>query len=229
MTTNYDRLYEMASHDVGDPVSVLPYEPSAATRSWLLKMHGCITRPNDIVLTRADFLRYDQRRAALRGVVQAMLLTRHMLFVGFSMNDDNFHRIVDDVRRAVRGEADDTNPIAREEGILATTLSIEDNLFFDELWSGDIHRVALHHGGMARSARLLDIFLDYLGAESIATTSHLLDARYEALLDAGEAEVRAALLGLDGQLSDTARRSEAWKFVEVWLGRLGRNEHGFDP
>ena len=34
-----------------------------------------------------------------------MLITKHMLFVGFSLNDDNFHRIMDAVRGAI-DEAD---------------------------------------------------------------------------------------------------------------------------
>lgn len=219
VTTNYDRLYELASEDVGDPVSVLPYEPSAATRSWVLKMHGCVTRPEDIVLTRADFLRYDQRRAALRGVVQAMLLTRHMLFVGFSMNDDNFHRIVDDVRQAVRGERSTVDGDLR-----STTLSIEQNPFFDGLWSGEIDRVDLSSPlGQREGARMVEVFLDYLGASSVATTGHLLDDRWAALLDDGELELRAQLQSLESSLTPAARSTEAWKFIEVWLGRLGRS------
>ena len=30
-----------------------------------------------------------------------MLITKHMLFVGFSLNDENFHRIMDAVRGAM--------------------------------------------------------------------------------------------------------------------------------
>lgn len=37
-------------------------------------------------------MRYASRRSALRGIVQSLLITRHMLFAGFSLNDDNFHR-----------------------------------------------------------------------------------------------------------------------------------------
>ena len=32
------------------------------------------------------------RPACVVGVVQALLLTKHVLFVGFSLQDDNFHR-----------------------------------------------------------------------------------------------------------------------------------------
>ena len=38
-------------------------------------MHGCIHSPEDIVLTRDDYLGYNDRRAALTGTVQSLLFT----------------------------------------------------------------------------------------------------------------------------------------------------------
>ncbi len=100
-TMNYDCLYEEASAALGRPVAVLPYQAAAQHSRWLLTVHGCVTHPEDIVLTREDYLRYAERRATLAGIVQALLITRHMLFVGFSLTDDNFLRMADDVRRAL--------------------------------------------------------------------------------------------------------------------------------
>jgi hypothetical protein len=93
VTTNYDTLFEEASQAIGRPVAVLPYDPAGGGRRWLLKLHGCVRRPKDIVLTREDYLRYDADRAPLAGLVQGLLITGHVLFVGFSLADDNFHRI----------------------------------------------------------------------------------------------------------------------------------------
>ena len=64
-------------------------------------MHGCVTKPEDIILTRGDYIRYAERHAALSGVCQSLLLTKHMLFVGFSLDDDNFHKIFDSVKKSV--------------------------------------------------------------------------------------------------------------------------------
>jgi hypothetical protein len=75
-----------------------------ASSKWLLKMHGCVTKPEEIVLTKSHYIRYAERYAALAGIVQASLLTRHLLFVGFSFDDDNFQRIYDPVRKARRQE-----------------------------------------------------------------------------------------------------------------------------
>jgi hypothetical protein len=75
VTLNYDALFERAGEAAGRPIGVLPYEP--AEKRWLLKLHGCIApdRRRDIVLTRRDYLNVSQHRAALTGLVQALLVT----------------------------------------------------------------------------------------------------------------------------------------------------------
>lgn len=72
-------------------------------------MHGCVDYPENIVLTKQDYIRYEDRFAALAGIVQSTLLTRHLLFVGFSLEDDNFQRIFDSVRKASRGDSHSPN------------------------------------------------------------------------------------------------------------------------
>lgn len=99
ITTNYDDLIERAWQYSGN-FSVLPFRPVKGTNRWLLKMHGSSCRPSEIVLTKRDYIRYEDRFAALGGIVQSTLLTRHLLCVGFSLDDDNFQRIFDSVRKA---------------------------------------------------------------------------------------------------------------------------------
>lgn len=82
---------------------MLPSHPHAGCKKWLLKMHGCVSKPHEIVFTKRDYIRYSERFAALGGIVQSMLLTKHLLFVGFSLNDDNFARIFDSVQKATSG------------------------------------------------------------------------------------------------------------------------------
>ena len=98
-TTNYDQLMEKAWRLSG-PFSCLPYKPRSGCKRWLLKLHGCITHPEALIFTKQDYFRFADRFAALAGIVQSSLLTKHMLFVGFSFDDDNFQRIFDSVRKA---------------------------------------------------------------------------------------------------------------------------------
>jgi hypothetical protein len=210
VTTNYDRLFEMASEAIGRPVNVLPYQAGGGGQRWLLKLHGCVTRPDDIVLTREDYLRYEAGRAALAGIVQAMLITRHMLFVGFSLNDDNFHRIADTVRRAVQRQP------------FGTSLAVAANKLLPQLWAGDLDWVEL--GDLPHSARTLEIFLDRLAAKAVATTDHFFDPRYEATLGEAELRLRNELTKL-GEFAASVpakdRRGAAWAEVQRLLARLG--------
>lgn len=128
ITTNYDDLFELAAGR--EAVSVIPNAPRQGVQRWVLKMYGCVTHP-DVVLTREDFLRYEQRRVALAGIVQAMLLTHHKLFVGFSLNDENFHKVADVVRRAL-------DPDARKRPCFASVLKLERKLFVEELWRDEL-------------------------------------------------------------------------------------------
>eukprot|EP00965_Chrysotila_dentata_P227168 6195832-Pleurochrysis_carterae.AAC.4 len=91
VTTNCDECYDAASADAGVDVNVLPYDARTSQR-WLLKLHGDVAHPEDIVLTYSSAAPYGADRQALSGMVQALLITKHMLFVGFSLRDEAFHQ-----------------------------------------------------------------------------------------------------------------------------------------
>ena len=40
----------------GSKVSVMPRRPVKGASKWLLKMHGCVSEPHDIVLTRCGYV-----------------------------------------------------------------------------------------------------------------------------------------------------------------------------
>lgn len=191
ITTNYDDCFERACASVGREVARLPYAPASRATRWLLKMHGCVTAPEDIVLTRQDYVRYAERSAALAGIVQAMLITRHMLFVGFSLDDDNFHRIVDAVRRALTGA---------ERDQLGSVVSLFANPLLEQLWGEDLRWVHLASApaaedrapALATAARRFELFLDCLSFHATAP-HHLLNDRYAAVLSESERGLREVL------------------------------------
>lgn len=120
VTQNYDQLIEKAydyrnvvknyhgERSLGpEALSVIPYYPNRQAHQWLLKMHGCVTAPDEIVITREDYEKYESSRArALIGLVQASLMTKHLVFIGFSLSDPNYLRIVDEVRMALHPYSD---------------------------------------------------------------------------------------------------------------------------
>ena len=194
-TTNYDVLFEKAWDDAGRRHAVLPRQSVRDAPRWLLKLHGSIDDPDRIVLSRDDYLRFEGEGVALAGVVQAMLLTRHMLFVGYSLSDDNFHRLVHQVRRAVGGAAD------RPGGQLGTALTPTSPHLAQDVWGDDVRFVSTASHSEA-DIRRLAILLDYLGLEAADPAAHVLDASYRHLFSPDE-------LALRDRLRDTRDAAQA--------------------
>lgn len=226
ITTNYDDLFERASAAVGRPVTVLPHALARRSERWLLKMHGCVSRPETIVVTREDYLRFQENRSALAGIVQALLLTRHMLFHGFSLRDDNFHRIAHAVRTALGERERDGD--GWQDPRFGTTLVVDPNPLARELWQEDLAWIAFDRpepgaaaNGVAEQVRRAEIFLDLLSARAATTTSHLCDRRYETVLSRPELELRAKLAAFVESASPEIKRTPAWGEVAKLLRRLG--------
>ncbi len=83
------------------------------------------------------------RECFAAGIVQALMMTKHMLFVGFSLQDDNFHRLFDSVQRARRPAAASgrSSSLSRSNrGLgpvtdkLGTVVCLEANTLQRELW-----------------------------------------------------------------------------------------------
>jgi hypothetical protein len=185
VTTNYDRLMENALDPVEGPAAVLPYEPVGPDQRWVLKLHGSIDRDESVVLTRSDYLSIPARHSALFGLVQAMLLTRHMLFVGYSLTDEDFHQVVHDVRQARAGGT---------HGQFGTVLVLFDDPLFTELWSDDLTVVAVVEQPadtpssveIGEAARTLGILLDLVAFRAADLDAFLLDGTYSGLMSDAE-------------------------------------------
>jgi hypothetical protein len=131
-----------------------------------------------------------------------------MLFLGFSLRDENFHRIADAVRRALV-----------DRDAYGTVLTLEREPMLEELWTRDLAFVAL------ATPRRLELFLDCLLAHAQSATQHLLDDRFTAVLSPAEKRLKEALAAL-GELPPEVRATSAWAEVEALLVRLGRRPGG---
>jgi hypothetical protein len=217
VTTNYDPLLELAAAGAHRDLRVLPFEQAAAGKPWLLKLHGDAAHPESVVLTRDQYLQTGDHRAALSGVLHALLLTRHVLFVGSSMLDDDLIRIAHEVRTALR------TPDATTARRTGTVLSLTEDPARARLWEQDVDTVAMAAAGTPtpQAARRLEIFLDLLGCLACPPTGYLLDPAYRGLLGDDEAALADALRGLEDQVQDGARKTWAWAQIEAVLRRLG--------
>ncbi|MDP9373512.1 MAG: SIR2 family protein [Chloroflexota bacterium] len=106
-TTNYDQLLERALRDargelpdtaVDDRHVALINDLTATT---VVKMHGCASLPDTMVLTREDYERYADHHRAIITYLQTQLATRTLFFAGFSFADPNFRVIHEAIRRTL--------------------------------------------------------------------------------------------------------------------------------
>lgn len=110
-TTNYDPLIEMT----GGGSDVIELEDDfldvGASARRVYKMHGSIrfgdTIPvggiDNLVISRSDFDMYESQHPRFWRLLQAQILTKSFLFLGFSFNDPNFEAALRLVRTSTRG------------------------------------------------------------------------------------------------------------------------------
>lgn len=91
LTTNWDQLIERAFdpirpfHVVSDDMTVAGWNEAAAAQ--VIKLHGTIANPRSIVFSEDDYQRLYTSESALLNLVKAILATRSVFAIGFSMND----------------------------------------------------------------------------------------------------------------------------------------------
>lgn len=214
VTTNYDVLFERAWDGAGRSHVVLPGQSARDAPAWLLHLHGSINDPGRIVLSRDDYLRFEGEGTALAGLVQAMLLTRHVLFVGYSLSDDNFHRLVHQVRGVV-GPAEQ-----RPGDEFATAVSPDPPSLANDLWSGDVRFVTTDTGGVT-DVRRLAVLLDYVAFESSASSTHLLDESFKAVFNDEEWKLRECIKRVQVAASSPRVRPALRRAVNDALSEFG--------
>ena len=217
VTTNYDPLLEDAAEGAGRSLCVLPFSAAVPGEPWLLKLHGDAARPGSVVLTREQYLRTGDHRAALSGVLHTLLLTRHVLFVGSSMLDDDLIRIAHEVRSALH----QLGPASQRR--LGTVLALAEDPARARLWERDVDTVGVgeHGESPAEAARRLEVLLDLVGCLACPPTGYLLDPAYRGMLDDDEAALARTLADLHRQLHERPGSAWAQQQVDAVLARLG--------
>ena len=214
ITTNFDALYEQACAATFDhPPRKLPWQKAEPGRAWLLKMHGDVDHGH-LVISRDEYLAYDALWRPMASMVQTAMLTRHILFVGYSLTDENFVRLGRDVSLLL-----DRMKLDR---VVGTVLSLTHEAMLKALWGEDLQIVAMDTPETAPSeaARLLDIFLDRVAMNAASEErSYLLDPRYKALIDNPDSLVIRNLIEL-GHAVDQ-EHDNRWRDVAEFLKRYG--------
>lgn len=180
VTTNYDPCIENAAATIHQdpPLRVLARQLAVGSSPWLLKLHGDIDQPETIVLTEKQYKKLMTERHALRGVVQSLMLTSHLLFVGFGFADEDFlamSKAVQQVRRLAK-EGKDT--------YVGTAIELRESPASKKKYAElDYRHIAPAGTSVSEAARLLEVFLDRVAWRSQVAgrgrASYLLDRDYQ--------------------------------------------------
>lgn len=231
VTTNFDPCMELALEGTlgADRFRVLIRQVADGSKPWLLKLNGDISDPNSIVLTAEDFQHHEVQNDALHGVVQGLLLTSHLLFVGFSFTDKSFLKLAESVTR-VLSNARGTPPAEETNTAIALTPDDLKSVGYEDL---DVLTMSESVADIRGAARLLEIFLDRLcwkaASESDRAAEYLLDDRYLSSLTAEDKELREVLLALaENTCWNVMSKSPGWKRIEAVLRDLGWPPSTFD-
>jgi hypothetical protein len=194
VTTNFDSLLENALRSTRIPIRIVPSEQPELGVRWVIKLHGTVGEPS-LVLTRGTFLRFDTKSRSLLSLLEATILLRHLVVVGFSFTDPNFLRAIDGARQVLKQSRG-----MRDKRQLFTGLVVgRKDRFRQDVWP-DANFVDF--GEPPDGGRLQLIFLDRVNS-LVETQAHFLDERFRALLTEQEQTLASSIQALKRALPAT--------------------------
>lgn len=98
-TTNYDKLIEKELEKKNRKADVKMDSDQLSTvlrdrDAVVYKMHGDVDHPAHAVLTKDDYVLYDKKRPLFRTILKGDLISKKLLFIGFSFEDPNLDYIL---------------------------------------------------------------------------------------------------------------------------------------
>jgi len=117
-TTNYDKLAETAWAQEAKLLDVKSRNDDLGfDRSWahatLYKMHGSVDHPTEVVIAKDDYELYRRERPGFLQVLTGQLVTKQMLFLGFSFTDPNLAHLFASIREAFQDDGPEHYAIVR--------------------------------------------------------------------------------------------------------------------
>lgn len=106
VTTNYDEFLEknfdhfsggVAAYNVLKHTSRDLLDQLRSPQRTIIKMHGCITEVNDLILDRMSYFSARHTNHGFFATLSALMMTNTILFVGYSLSDPDLQIILENI------------------------------------------------------------------------------------------------------------------------------------
>jgi hypothetical protein len=182
--------------------------------TWLMNLEGSINAPETLLLTRDNHIKSARRRAVLASVIQALLITKHVLFIGVSLKDSQLCEALEGVLRNTKdtlssrkkkkmreekkqSSSDDAPAMPYRCTVLVPHFNRVADLLFAphvRLISLGLDRIQMDNvPGDTPERKQLQmelhtsmIFIDCIAAQIADSTLHLFDTRFADVLEEGD-------------------------------------------
>jgi hypothetical protein len=150
-TTNYDRMIETALEAEGKVVDVKFSVSHLKTvqrgrAATVYKMHGDVSDPDKAVLTKDDYEGYFREREPFVTVLTGDLVSKTILFLGFSFTDPNIDYVMSRVRVVLRNQPKQHYCILRREQrkVREKAIDFEYRRRQQDYFIKDLARIGIH-------------------------------------------------------------------------------------
>lgn len=99
ITTNYDILLEKIFNDKYKPIvgQQIIKKSEANKIGQILKIHGCVTEPSEIVICKNDYDNFKKKQKYLSAKLLTYFIEHPIIFIGYSISDANIIGILNDI------------------------------------------------------------------------------------------------------------------------------------
>ena len=102
ITTNWDNFLE---NNFGDYKVYIGQQELLFSESIsigeIYKIHGCVSKPETLVVTKEDYKDYNDKNAYLAAKLLTIFVEHPIIFIGYSLSDPNIQQIIDSIVKCV--------------------------------------------------------------------------------------------------------------------------------
>ena len=111
ITTNYDTFADILFENYESIIGQKVLKTNFASVGELFKIHGCVTDPPTLVLTRKDYNEFTRKKKYLSSKLLTYFAEHPLVFLGYQAEDPNIQGIMSDIDEILAGRGELVNNI----------------------------------------------------------------------------------------------------------------------